>query len=85
MDKEDWVHLPEEAERQEYVMAEQGIIYTGTRHYIGARDWNYGQVYIHLTSLGFMAGFTKRGKPPLSQEQSALLAGWPSLSQEWSI
>ncbi|XP_042559302.1 protein-glutamine gamma-glutamyltransferase 2-like [Clupea harengus] len=40
---EDWVYLPQEAERQEYVMAEQGIIYTGTRHYIGARDWNYGQ------------------------------------------
>ncbi|XP_031417444.1 protein-glutamine gamma-glutamyltransferase 2-like [Clupea harengus] len=40
---EDWVYLPEEAERQEYVMAEQGIIYTGTRHYIGSRDWNYGQ------------------------------------------
>ena len=54
--KEDWVYLPEEAERQEYVMAEQGIIYTGTRHYIGARDWNYGQVYIHLMSLGFMLG-----------------------------
>ncbi|XP_076153937.1 protein-glutamine gamma-glutamyltransferase 2-like [Alosa pseudoharengus] len=40
---EDWVHLPREDERQEYVMAEQGDIYRGTHHYISSMDWNYGQ------------------------------------------
>ena len=44
VDKEDWVHLPEEAERQEYVIAEQGIIYRGSADRIGPLAWNFGQV-----------------------------------------
>ncbi|XP_062381631.1 protein-glutamine gamma-glutamyltransferase 2-like [Sardina pilchardus] len=40
---EDWVHLPREDERQEYVMAEQGDIYRGTHHYMSSMDWSYGQ------------------------------------------
>ncbi|XP_042561158.1 protein-glutamine gamma-glutamyltransferase 2-like isoform X1 [Clupea harengus] len=40
---EDWVHLPEEAKRQEYVMAEQGIIYRGSADRIGPLAWNFGQ------------------------------------------
>ncbi|XP_042562138.1 LOW QUALITY PROTEIN: protein-glutamine gamma-glutamyltransferase 2-like [Clupea harengus] len=40
---EDWVHLPEEAERQEYVMAEEGIIYRGSADRIGPLAWNFGQ------------------------------------------
>ncbi|XP_062381633.1 protein-glutamine gamma-glutamyltransferase 5-like [Sardina pilchardus] len=40
---EDWVHLPDEAERQEYVMSEQGLIFRGSESRIGAMDWNFGQ------------------------------------------
>ncbi|XP_041938015.1 protein-glutamine gamma-glutamyltransferase E-like [Alosa sapidissima] len=40
---EDWVHLPEEAERQEYVMSEQGLIYRGSDSYISPVAWNFGQ------------------------------------------
>ena len=42
--KEDWVYLPQEAERQEYVMAEEGIIYRGSADRIGPLAWNFGQV-----------------------------------------
>ena len=52
MDKEDWVHLPEEAERQEYVMAEEGIIYRGSADRIGPLAWNFGQVRLqHMCVL----------------------------------
>ncbi|XP_031416718.2 protein-glutamine gamma-glutamyltransferase 2-like [Clupea harengus] len=40
---EDWVHLPKETERQEYVMAEEGIIYRGSADRIGPLAWNFGQ------------------------------------------
>ncbi|XP_076153938.1 protein-glutamine gamma-glutamyltransferase 6-like isoform X1 [Alosa pseudoharengus] len=40
---EDWVHLPEEAERQEYVMSEQGLIYRGSDSYISPMAWDFGQ------------------------------------------
>ncbi|KAL2078418.1 hypothetical protein ACEWY4_026103 [Coilia grayii] len=40
---EDWVYLPGEDERKEYVMAEDGIIYRGSDHYISSLEWNYGQ------------------------------------------
>uniref|UniRef100_A0A8C7CIW8 Protein-glutamine gamma-glutamyltransferase 2 n=1 Tax=Oncorhynchus kisutch TaxID=8019 RepID=A0A8C7CIW8_ONCKI len=41
--QEDWVHLPEEEERQEYVMREQGLVYKGSEKYIGSMAWNFGQ------------------------------------------
>ncbi|XP_029548828.1 protein-glutamine gamma-glutamyltransferase 2-like [Salmo trutta] len=41
--KEDWVHLPEEEERQEYVMREQGLVYKGSDKYISSMAWNFGQ------------------------------------------
>ena len=44
LDEEDWVHLPKETERQEYVMAEEGIIYRGSADRIGPLAWNFGQV-----------------------------------------
>uniref|UniRef100_A0A668VWF2 Protein-glutamine gamma-glutamyltransferase 2 n=1 Tax=Oreochromis aureus TaxID=47969 RepID=A0A668VWF2_OREAU len=40
---DDWVYLPDEGERQEYVMNEEGTVYTGTSHCIGSRPWIFGQ------------------------------------------
>ncbi|XP_043978494.1 protein-glutamine gamma-glutamyltransferase E-like isoform X1 [Gambusia affinis] len=40
---EDWVFLPDEAERQEYVMNEHGIIYKGVDKYISPTHWDFGQ------------------------------------------
>uniref|UniRef100_A0A3B3VAF8 Protein-glutamine gamma-glutamyltransferase 2 n=1 Tax=Poecilia latipinna TaxID=48699 RepID=A0A3B3VAF8_9TELE len=40
---EDWVFLPDEAERQEYVMNEHGIIYKGVDNYISPSHWDFGQ------------------------------------------
>ncbi|CAL8337737.1 unnamed protein product [Lota lota] len=40
---EDWVYLPDEEERQEYVMNEQGVIFKGTDQYITSMPWDYGQ------------------------------------------
>ncbi|CAL8354304.1 unnamed protein product [Gadus morhua 'NCC'] len=40
---EDWVYLPEEEERQEYVLNEHGVIYKGTNKYISSVPWDYGQ------------------------------------------
>ncbi|XP_030634968.1 protein-glutamine gamma-glutamyltransferase 2 [Chanos chanos] len=43
MRAEDWVFLPDEEERQEYVMREQGILYKGTGNYITPMAWDFGQ------------------------------------------
>uniref|UniRef100_A0A3B3XGK3 protein-glutamine gamma-glutamyltransferase n=1 Tax=Poecilia mexicana TaxID=48701 RepID=A0A3B3XGK3_9TELE len=40
---DDWVFLPNEAERQEYVMNQHGIIYTGSDHHINGLSWDFGQ------------------------------------------
>ncbi|KAM4583270.1 protein-glutamine gamma-glutamyltransferase E-like [Fundulus diaphanus] len=40
---DDWVFLPNEEEREEYVMNEHGIIYTGADHYISKLFWDFGQ------------------------------------------
>uniref|UniRef100_A0A3B5AL81 Protein-glutamine gamma-glutamyltransferase 2 n=1 Tax=Stegastes partitus TaxID=144197 RepID=A0A3B5AL81_9TELE len=40
---DDWVYLPDERERQEYVMNEEGIIYHGSAHYITPLTWIFGQ------------------------------------------
>nr|XP_004573978.2 protein-glutamine gamma-glutamyltransferase 2-like [Maylandia zebra] len=40
---DDWVYLPDDRERQEYVMNEEGTVYTGTSHYIGSQPWIFGQ------------------------------------------
>ncbi|XP_014874844.1 protein-glutamine gamma-glutamyltransferase E-like [Poecilia latipinna] len=39
----DWVYLPDEKERQEYVMNEQGHIYRGTAHCFSPMFWDFGQ------------------------------------------
>ncbi|KAM9836617.1 LOW QUALITY PROTEIN: protein-glutamine gamma-glutamyltransferase 2-like [Aulostomus maculatus] len=40
---DDWVYLPDERERQEYVMNEYGIVCVGTSHSIAGRPWDFGQ------------------------------------------
>ncbi|XP_043978035.1 protein-glutamine gamma-glutamyltransferase E-like isoform X1 [Gambusia affinis] len=40
---DDWVFLPREEERWEYVLNEQGIIYRGGRDYISPMFWDFGQ------------------------------------------
>uniref|UniRef100_A0A3B4AE55 Protein-glutamine gamma-glutamyltransferase 2 n=1 Tax=Periophthalmus magnuspinnatus TaxID=409849 RepID=A0A3B4AE55_9GOBI len=52
----DWVYMPEEDDRQEYVMNTHGIIYKGSGNYITSMNWDYGQfeekmVQICLTLL----------------------------------
>lgn len=41
--KDDVVYLPDESQLQEYVMNEDGIIYTGAWNSIKSIPWNYGQ------------------------------------------
>ncbi|XP_065130868.1 protein-glutamine gamma-glutamyltransferase 2 [Paramisgurnus dabryanus] len=41
--EDDWVFLPNEAEKQEYVMNEQGILYKGVNEYITTQAWDFGQ------------------------------------------
>ncbi|XP_027859862.1 protein-glutamine gamma-glutamyltransferase E-like [Xiphophorus couchianus] len=40
---DDWVFLPKEEERREYVLNEQGIIYRGSGDYISPMSWDFGQ------------------------------------------
>uniref|UniRef100_A0A4W6EXP6 Protein-glutamine gamma-glutamyltransferase 2 n=1 Tax=Lates calcarifer TaxID=8187 RepID=A0A4W6EXP6_LATCA len=40
---DDSVFLPDEKERQEYVMNEQGTIYRGSHNYISSMSWDFGQ------------------------------------------
>uniref|UniRef100_A0A3Q3GTS1 Protein-glutamine gamma-glutamyltransferase 2 n=1 Tax=Labrus bergylta TaxID=56723 RepID=A0A3Q3GTS1_9LABR len=40
---DDWVFLPDEKERQEYVLNEQGTIYFGTAGYLRPMAWDFGQ------------------------------------------
>ncbi|KAL6470659.1 hypothetical protein MHYP_G00217780 [Metynnis hypsauchen] len=41
--EDDWVYLPKEEERQEYVMNEQGLLYSGNCNFIDAMPWDFGQ------------------------------------------
>ncbi|XP_051986628.1 protein-glutamine gamma-glutamyltransferase 2 [Xyrauchen texanus] len=41
--EDDWVYLPNDAERQEYVMNEHGIVYKGVGEYITTLAWDFGQ------------------------------------------
>ncbi|KAM7401597.1 hypothetical protein PAMP_016902 [Pampus punctatissimus] len=48
---DDWVFLPDEVERQEYVMNEQGIIYRGSTKYISSMDWDFGQFEENMVKI----------------------------------
>lgn len=45
---DDWVYLPDDNERQEYVMNEEGVIYRGTSSYPRPMPWVFGQVSIRV-------------------------------------
>jgi len=47
------VFLPSEAERQEYVMNEQGMVYKGVDEYITNTSWDFGQVRAEDLHLAF--------------------------------
>ncbi|XP_067360806.1 protein-glutamine gamma-glutamyltransferase E-like isoform X2 [Channa argus] len=69
---DDWVFLPDEQERQEYVMNEQGIIYRGSTNYINSMKWDFGQfednmVNICLTMLDINH---KHSQNPLEDESA---------------
>lgn len=53
----DSVFLSNEKERQEYVMKEDGTIFTGSWNHIEAVDWDFGQVntYRFLQSSQYKA------------------------------
>uniref|UniRef100_A0A3P9QFK8 Protein-glutamine gamma-glutamyltransferase 2 n=1 Tax=Poecilia reticulata TaxID=8081 RepID=A0A3P9QFK8_POERE len=48
---DDWVFLPKEEERREYVLNEQGIIYRGGGDYISPMFWDFGQVQTKLINI----------------------------------
>ncbi|XP_069374975.1 protein-glutamine gamma-glutamyltransferase 2-like [Paralichthys olivaceus] len=50
---DDWVYLPDEKEREEYVMNEQGIIYVGTADWPMPRDWIFGQFEEDMVDICF--------------------------------
>ncbi|XP_061486651.1 protein-glutamine gamma-glutamyltransferase E-like [Rhineura floridana] len=47
----DLVFMENEAERQEYVLNENGIIFVGNANYIESRGWYYGQFQQNILSL----------------------------------
>ncbi|XP_035986258.1 protein-glutamine gamma-glutamyltransferase 6 [Fundulus heteroclitus] len=47
----DMVFMPDEVERKEYVMNEQGIIYKGVDNYISPIHWDYGQFEEDMVSI----------------------------------
>ncbi|XP_039971498.1 protein-glutamine gamma-glutamyltransferase 2 [Xiphias gladius] len=48
---DDWVFLPDEEERQEYVMNEQGVIYKGSGNYITPMTWDFGQFEDNMVKI----------------------------------
>ncbi|KAM6937937.1 protein-glutamine gamma-glutamyltransferase 2 [Xenentodon cancila] len=51
--KDDVVHLPDENQLQEYIMNEDGIIYSGKWDEISALHWNYGQFEDNVMDICF--------------------------------
>ncbi|XP_018533750.1 LOW QUALITY PROTEIN: protein-glutamine gamma-glutamyltransferase 2-like [Lates calcarifer] len=48
---DDSVFLPDEKERQEYVMNEQGTIYRGSHNYISSMSWDFGQFEDNMVKI----------------------------------
>ncbi|KAK7915681.1 hypothetical protein WMY93_011442 [Mugilogobius chulae] len=40
---DDWVYMADENERQEYVMNQHGVIFTGSGNYINSMNWDFAQ------------------------------------------
>uniref|UniRef100_A0A3B3C9G0 protein-glutamine gamma-glutamyltransferase n=1 Tax=Oryzias melastigma TaxID=30732 RepID=A0A3B3C9G0_ORYME len=51
--QDDAVYLPDETQLQEYLMNEDGIIYSGTAEYISSISWNYGQFEDNIMDICF--------------------------------
>ncbi|KAM4691456.1 protein 4.2-like [Rhinophrynus dorsalis] len=49
--EDDPVFLPNEAQRQEYVLSEDGIIYLGTESYVQQQPWHFGQFEEEIADL----------------------------------
>ncbi|XP_030634770.1 protein-glutamine gamma-glutamyltransferase 2-like [Chanos chanos] len=49
--KEDWVYLPQETERQEYVMNENGCLYQGSDRHIKSHAWDFGQFEDNIVDI----------------------------------
>lgn len=62
---EDDVYLESEAERQEYVMSEHGIIFHGNKNWIHPVPWNYGQVLAAPPPPGPAVASQFSGRPTL--------------------
>ncbi|XP_053105282.1 protein-glutamine gamma-glutamyltransferase E-like [Hemicordylus capensis] len=50
----DLVYMDNEAERQEYVLNENGIIFVGNAQYIEARGWYFGQCQENILNLALL-------------------------------
>ncbi|XP_029006477.1 protein-glutamine gamma-glutamyltransferase 2 [Betta splendens] len=48
---DDWVFLPDESERGEYVMNEQGVIFKGSGSYITPVLWDFGQFEDNMVNI----------------------------------
>lgn len=53
--EDDWVYHPDEREREEYVMKEDGIIYYGASNFPRPMTWAFGQVSSAEVRLCFRA------------------------------
>ncbi|XP_036425586.1 LOW QUALITY PROTEIN: protein-glutamine gamma-glutamyltransferase 2 [Colossoma macropomum] len=49
--EDDWVYLPKDEERQEYVMSEQGLLYRGSWNCIQTMAWDFGQFEDDITDI----------------------------------
>ncbi|NXF88973.1 EPB42 protein, partial [Eubucco bourcierii] len=50
----DEVFLPNEAQRQEYVLNQEGVIYRGTENAVLAQPWDFGQLEEDVVDICFM-------------------------------
>uniref|UniRef100_A0A8C9EID4 Protein 4.2 n=1 Tax=Pavo cristatus TaxID=9049 RepID=A0A8C9EID4_PAVCR len=51
--RDDEVFLPNEAERQEYILNQDGVIYWGTENKILAQPWDFGQFDVDIVDICF--------------------------------
>ncbi|XP_072268374.1 protein-glutamine gamma-glutamyltransferase 4 [Pyxicephalus adspersus] len=78
--EDDAVYMPDEEERQEYVLNDTGYIYVGSTSKITARPWNFGQheidvldCSIYLLDQSDLKASAKRDPIILSRKFSALV------------
>lgn len=84
---DDAVYLPDETQLQEYLMNEDGIIYSGTAEYISSISWNYGQVsqpclYVHVCVLVRLASRLCEFSQQCDNRQGNVFVGWRRIFEE---